>query len=85
MDALLHTGEGRMFFIFICIGLGLDVLLFALYIFIGSSKHFHYALSRVFNTFKRWFKMSYHTKPQTRQTYLVQATLQREAKLLLLD
>jgi uncharacterized membrane protein YbhN (UPF0104 family) len=72
-------------FVLVCIGFSLDVGMFAFFIFMGSSKHFHYFLSRCFNTVKKWLHLKYHTKSQTQHTYIEKAILQKEAKILLTD
>jgi hypothetical protein len=49
----------------------------------GFSRKLHYLLSRIFNRTKKLLRLSYHTKEQTYQTYIVEAKLQKEFLLII--
>jgi hypothetical protein len=80
-----YPAEGTTVVILACVGVGIDVLMFAFYIFSGFSKKVHYYLSRIFNRTKQLFHMKYHTKNQTYETYIRKAVLFNNAKILLKD
>jgi hypothetical protein len=60
------------------IGIAIDFIGFAVTIVTGFSRNLHYLLSRIFNRLKKLLNLSYHTKEQTYQTYVVEAKMQRE-------
>jgi uncharacterized membrane protein YbhN (UPF0104 family) len=64
-------------------GFGIDLLMFGFYIITGFNKKFHFYLSRIFNQTKKFFKLKYHTRNQTYQTYIVQAHLHNHARVLI--
>jgi hypothetical protein len=60
------------------VGIAIDFLGLALMFISGFSRKLHYLLSRIFNRTKQFLHLKYHTKQQTYQTYVVEATLQRQ-------
>jgi uncharacterized membrane protein YbhN (UPF0104 family) len=75
--------EGTTVVVLACVGVGIDLLMFAFYLFSGFSKKVHYYLSRMFNRAKKLMHLKYHTKAQTYETYINKAVLFNDAKLLL--
>jgi uncharacterized membrane protein YbhN (UPF0104 family) len=72
-------------FVLACVGFSIDCIMLLFFVVVGSSKHAHYYLSRMFNTVKKWFRLKYHTKAQTEQKYLIDGYLQQQAKEYLRD
>jgi hypothetical protein len=77
------TAQGTTVVVLACVGVGIDLLMFAFYLFSGFSKKVHYYLSRMFNRTKQLMRLKYHTKAQTYETYINKAVLFNDAKLLL--
>lgn len=77
------SAAGRLVFIFMFIGITVDFVGLAVMLIVGFNRKLHYSLSRLFNRVKKFLHLSYHTKEQTYQTYVVEAKLQREFILLL--
>ena len=84
-DAIIATTNGLVAFWFSVGGILIVVLGVPFQWALGFSKHFHYYLSRAFNTVKKWIRMSYHTKEETHQKYLDRSILKTKYVWLLKD
>lgn len=75
--------NGLIVFILMLIGITINFIALAFMIISGFSRKLHYLTSRIFNRFKKLLRLSYHTKEQTYQTYVVDAKLQKEFLIML--
>lgn len=77
-NLLLVDAEGTALFTMICIGVAFDIIGLVLMFLINFSKNFHYFCARVFNWFKKIFKMKYSTKEQTAEKYKKRAVMKQD-------
>lgn len=72
------SSTGWLTIIIVFVGMFLMVVVNIFYGLLCLSKKAHYYLSRIWNNVKKGLKLPYHTKSQTKKTYLVDQTLKRE-------
>lgn len=77
-DKILVGWEGYLAFSCLCIGVIIDVFCIAIMTLMCFSKRTHYALSLIFNWFKKKLHMKYHTKSQIADKYKEKATIKRD-------
>jgi len=77
-EPLLISAEGKTIFILVWVGVAIDVIGFAVLLALNMSKNFHYVCSRIFNWFKKKFRMKYHTKEETKEKYKKRAVLKQD-------
>lgn len=69
---------GLIVFILMLIGISVNFIALAFMLITGFSRKLHYWIAQIFNRTKKILKLSYHTKQQTYQTYVIEAKLQKE-------